>query len=81
MCLDLMALSIQGLKFFKQAQDCLFPMDITSENVAERYGVSCQDQDQEAVESHSRATTTTAAGKFKDEINPVETKVQNTHVM
>eukprot|EP01018_Ginkgo_biloba_P036840 Gb_04580 [translate_table: standard] len=58
----------------RQAQDCLLPMGITSENVAECYGISRQDQDQAAVESHKRAAAATAAGKFKDEIIPVETK-------
>lgn len=32
------------------------------------------------VESHRRAAAATAAGKFKDEIIPVETKVLNTHI-
>ncbi|XP_057813990.1 3-ketoacyl-CoA thiolase 2, peroxisomal [Cryptomeria japonica] len=59
----------------KQAQDCLLPMGITSENVAERYGVSRQEQDKAAVESHRKAAAATAAGKFKDEIIPVETKL------
>lgn len=34
---------------FKQAQDCLLPMGITSENVAQRYGVTRKEQDQAAV--------------------------------
>uniref|UniRef100_A0A0C9SAY4 acetyl-CoA C-acyltransferase n=1 Tax=Wollemia nobilis TaxID=56998 RepID=A0A0C9SAY4_9CONI len=59
----------------RQAQDCLLPMGITSENVAERYGVTRQDQDQAAVESHRRAAAATATGKFKDEIIPVKTKL------
>jgi len=59
----------------KQAQDCLLPMGITSENVAERYGVSRHDQDQAAVESHRHAAAAVAAGKFKHEIIPVETKI------
>ena len=33
----------------QQVQDCLLPMGITSENVAERYGVSRQSQDEAAV--------------------------------
>ncbi|KAH9288950.1 hypothetical protein KI387_033067, partial [Taxus chinensis] len=33
----------------RQAQDCLLPMGITSENVAERYGVSRRDQGQAAL--------------------------------
>ena len=33
----------------QRAQDCLLPMGITSENVAERYGVSRKQQDAAAV--------------------------------
>nr|GEU62460.1 3-ketoacyl-CoA thiolase 2, peroxisomal-like [Tanacetum cinerariifolium] len=60
---------------FAQARDCLLPMGITSENVAQRFGVSRQEQDQAAVESHRRAAVATASGKFKDEIIPVYTKI------
>ncbi|RRT69681.1 hypothetical protein B296_00005265, partial [Ensete ventricosum] len=60
---------------FQQVQDCLLPMGITSENVAFRYGVTRQEQDQAAVESHRKAAVATAAGKFKEEIVPVTTKV------
>ncbi|XAR58706.1 Acetyl-CoA C-acyltransferase [Bertholletia excelsa] len=60
---------------FAQARDCLLPMGITSENVAERYGVTRQEQDQAAVVSHQRAAAASASGKFKDEIVPVSTKV------
>ncbi|KAG0461881.1 hypothetical protein HPP92_020357 [Vanilla planifolia] len=60
---------------FQQAQDCLLPMGVTSENVAHRFGVSRQEQDQAAVESHKKAAAATAAGKFKDEIIPVKTKI------
>ncbi|XP_027150692.1 3-ketoacyl-CoA thiolase 2, peroxisomal [Coffea eugenioides] len=62
---------------FPQARDCLLPMGITSENVAERYGVTRQEQDQAAVMSHKRAAAATASGKFKDEIIPVFTKIKD----
>ncbi|KAF8394190.1 hypothetical protein HHK36_020397 [Tetracentron sinense] len=62
-------------KKFAQTQDCLLPMGITSENVAHRYGVTRQEQDQAAVESHRRAAAATASGKFKDEIIPVATMI------
>ncbi|XP_031502022.1 3-ketoacyl-CoA thiolase 2, peroxisomal-like [Nymphaea colorata] len=58
-----------------QAQNCLLPMGITSENVAHRYAVTRQEQDRASVESHRRAAAATASGKFKDEIVPVQTKV------
>ncbi|PIA36160.1 hypothetical protein AQUCO_03400223v1 [Aquilegia coerulea] len=60
---------------FKQAQDCLLPMGVTSENVAHRFGVTRQEQDQAAVESHRKAAAATASGKFRDEIVPVVTKI------
>lgn len=60
---------------FAQARDCLLPMGITSENVAQRYGVTRQEQDHAAVESHRRAAAASASGKFKEEIIPVSTKV------
>ncbi|KAJ7950365.1 3-ketoacyl-CoA thiolase 2, peroxisomal-like protein [Quillaja saponaria] len=60
---------------FAQARDCLLPMGITSENVAQRYGVTRREQDQAAVESHRRAAAAIASGKFKDEIIPVSTKI------
>ncbi|KAF8388357.1 hypothetical protein HHK36_027023 [Tetracentron sinense] len=63
------------VKIFAQAQDCLLPMGVTSENVAHRYGVTRQEQDQAALESHRRAAAATASGKFKDEIIPVATKM------
>ncbi|EEF41274.1 3-ketoacyl CoA thiolase 1, peroxisomal [Ricinus communis] len=60
---------------FTQARDCLLPMGITSENVAQRYGVTRLEQDQAAVESHRKAAAATASGKFRDEIIPVSTKI------
>ncbi|KAL6526643.1 3-ketoacyl-CoA thiolase 2, peroxisomal [Orobanche gracilis] len=63
------------VKTMAQAQDCLLPMGITSENVAHRFGITRHEQDQAAVESHRKAAAATASGKFKDEIIPVKTKV------
>ena len=34
---------------FEQAKNCLLPMGITSENVAHRFGVTREQQDQAAV--------------------------------
>ncbi|KAM7257623.1 hypothetical protein ACFE04_013364 [Oxalis oulophora] len=62
-------------KTHQQARDCLLPMGITSENVAHRFGVTRQEQDQAAADSHRKAAAATAAGKFKDEIIPVITKI------
>ncbi|PWZ36557.1 3-ketoacyl-CoA thiolase 1, peroxisomal [Zea mays] len=60
---------------FQKAHDCLLPMGITSKNVAHRYGVTRQEQDQAAAESHRRAGAATASRKFKDEIVPMPTKI------
>jgi acetyl-CoA C-acetyltransferase len=51
-------------------------MGITAENVANKWGISREDQDQLAVESHQRAAKAVAAGHFKDQILPVEIKVR-----
>ncbi|GLU08736.1 hypothetical protein SLE2022_256300 [Rubroshorea leprosula] len=63
------------VKSMEQAQNCLLPMGITSENVAHRFSVTRQEQDQAAVDSHRKAVAATASGKFKDEIIPVKTKI------
>lgn len=47
---------------------------VTAENVAEKYHVTREEQDQFALESHLRAAAAIEAGKFKDEILPVELK-------
>ncbi|MFS4096163.1 beta-ketothiolase BktB [Streptomyces sp. AF1A] len=47
-------------------------MGITAENVAERWEVSREDQDQLALTSHHRAATATAEGRFTEQIVPVE---------
>lgn len=47
---------------------------ITAENVAEKYHVSREEQDQFALESHQKASKAIKEGKFKDEILPVELK-------
>ena len=47
---------------------------ITAENVAEKYHVSREEQDQFALESHQKACKAIKEGKFKDEILPVELK-------
>lgn len=50
-------------------------MGITAENVAARYGVSREMQDQLAVESQKRAARAVAAGRFKRQIVAVEAPV------
>jgi 3-oxoadipyl-CoA thiolase len=47
-------------------------MGETAENVAERYGVSREDQDAFALESHRRAVAAAEAGRFDDELVTVD---------
>ena len=47
-------------------------MGITAENVAGRWGISREDQDALAVESHQRAAKATANGVFGEQILPVQ---------
>jgi acetyl-CoA acyltransferase 1 len=55
----------------KDAKDCLMPMGMTSENVAERYRIGRQAQDEFALESHTRAAEAQKKGYFKSQIVPV----------
>lgn len=58
------------------ASTCMTPMGITSENVAEKWKISRETQDQLAVESNKKAAAAQAAGLFDSEIVPVKTKVK-----
>ena len=49
-------------------------MGITAENVANKCGITREQQDAFAVESHKRAAAAIAAGHFKSQILPIELK-------
>ncbi len=49
-------------------------MGVTAENVATKWGITRQEQDALAVESHRRAAAATKAGHFKSQIVPIEIK-------
>jgi acetyl-CoA C-acetyltransferase len=49
-------------------------MGITAENVAAKWGVTREDQDALAVESHRRAAAATKEGRFSEQILPIEVK-------
>jgi acetyl-CoA C-acetyltransferase len=49
-------------------------MGVTAENVAGKWGVSREDQDELAVESHRRALEAIQQGYFKEQILPIELK-------
>ncbi len=52
--------------------DYYINMGLTAENVAERYNVSREDQDEWAYRSHMKAIDAIQNGRFKDEIVPME---------
>ena len=66
--------STLGWRFPNPAMEALFPLESmgeTGENVAERYGVSREDQDAFALRSQRRWAEAQAAGRFADELIPV----------
>ncbi len=56
-------------------------MGVTAENVAAKWGITRQMQDELAVESHRRAAAATREGRFKTQIVPVEIKGRKGAVM
>ncbi|MDR0267426.1 acetyl-CoA C-acetyltransferase [Paenibacillus sp.] len=52
-------------------------MGHTAEEVAERFGISREDQDHFAARSHEKAAKAISEGKFKDEIIPVQIELKN----
>jgi acetyl-CoA C-acetyltransferase len=51
-------------------------MGVTAENLAERMGISRDEQDAFAVESHRRASVAQGEGRFDDEVVPVGIRVK-----
>jgi acetyl-CoA C-acetyltransferase len=49
-------------------------MGVTAENVAGKWGITREDQDALAVQSHQRAAKATAEGHFTEQILPIELK-------
>jgi acetyl-CoA C-acetyltransferase/3-oxo-5,6-didehydrosuberyl-CoA/3-oxoadipyl-CoA thiolase len=65
-----------GWRFFNESFPKEYPplsMGETAENLAGKYGISRQSQDELAFASHRKAVDATKAGKFKEEIVPVKT--------
>ena len=56
-------------------------MGITAENVAERYGITRQMQDEFAINSQRKAIEAQDAGRFKEEILPITVKVGKKEVV
>jgi 3-oxoadipyl-CoA thiolase len=63
-----------GWRYPNPALEALFPLEAmgdTAENVAEQLGISREDQDAFALQSHQRAVAAAAAGAFARELVPV----------
>jgi acetyl-CoA C-acetyltransferase len=56
-------------------------MGVTAENVAEKWGITRQAQDELALQSHQRASAAIKAGYFKEQILPIESKVKGQTVV
>ena len=64
-----------GWRFVNPRLAAMFPpesMGETAENVAERYGIAREDQDRFALESQRKWAAAQEAGKWRDEVVPVE---------
>ena len=71
-----------GWRFPNPRLEEMFPLESmgeTGENVAERYGVSREEQDAFALRSQARWTAANAAGRFDDELVPVGEVVVDEH--
>jgi acetyl-CoA C-acetyltransferase len=55
-------------------------MGITAENLAEKWGISREEQDELAAESQRRAAAAIAEGRFKDQIVPIVKKTRKGEV-
>ena len=55
--------------------DSYLGMGLTAENLARKYGVTREQADEFSYQSHQKALAAIAAGKFKDEVVPVEVSV------
>ncbi len=58
-----------------------FHMGVTAENVAERYGISREQQDALALESQRRAARAVENGYFRDQIVPVQVAAHKGHTL
>ena len=56
----------------KDRPEVYINMGLTAENVANKYGVSREDQDRFALESHQKAIKAWEEGYFREQITPVE---------
>ena len=68
--------TVPNLKLFEAYPQGYTAMGVTAENVAVKFGISREDQDAFALKSHQKAAAAIKAGRFKDEILPIQVKTQ-----
>ncbi|PUA36123.1 acetyl-CoA C-acyltransferase [Paenibacillus elgii] len=61
-------------KIVEQMPEVYIGMGHTAENVADRFGISREDQDRFSARSHEKAAAAIRDGKFRDEIVPLQTQ-------
>jgi len=64
-----------GWRYNNPRMEALYPivsLGVTAENIAEEMGITREEQDAFALESHRRAVAALNAGRFRDEIAPIE---------
>lgn len=66
-----------NIKLAQTAPEYYMGMGHTAEEVAKKYGISREEQDAFAVRSHQKAAAAIAAGKFADEIVPVDVTLRS----
>ncbi|MFL9915285.1 acetyl-CoA C-acyltransferase family protein [Paraburkholderia fungorum] len=59
----------------------VIPMGVTAENVAVKYGITREQQDTLAVESHRRAAQAITEGRFKEQILPLTRTVKGKEIV
>ena len=57
--------------------DAYIPMGVTAERVAQRYGITREEMDAMAVDSHARAVAARDGGRFADQIVPVTARAED----
>ena len=68
--------AVPNLKLVETYPEGYTAMGVTAENVAQKFGISREEQDAFALKSHQKAAAAIKAGKFKDEILPLKVKTQ-----
>ena len=74
--------TVLGWRLVNQRMQEMYPpitLGMTAEVVAEKYGVTREDQDGFALRSHHNALAAVAAGRFDDEIEPIDAPADHRH--